>query len=463
MRTPARRDGTPDNGRGRRGHGAPRSNDSRTNEGRTGQGRSYEGRSSQGRPTEGRTGQGRPSQDRTSQDRTSWGRAPQSSSGRPSDGRRSEGRPSAGRSTAGQGRPDQPRSSDRRSSSDYPRGADRRSEGPRNEGPRSEGPRTGGPRSEGARGGFRSGPAQRGAESRGQGQGDRGSSNWRPPSTRPKPSRRAAPPISNARPAPEGAPLEGAALPDTATFSEDGVRLQKVLARAGVGSRRVCEQMIDQGRIEVNGKRVNVQGMRIDPATAVVKVDGMRVMITEDLVHLALNKPRGWQSTMQDEMNRPCVGDLVAERIAAGQRLFHVGRLDAETEGLLLLTNDGELAHRLMHPSYKVRKTYLANVEGMMSRATEREMRAGIELEDGPVEIDEITTVDMNEGSSLVKIVLHEGRKHIVRRLLEHVGHPVTELVRTQIGVVQLGEQRPGTMRVLNRQEVGNLYKEVGL
>ncbi|WP_328593357.1 pseudouridine synthase [Lolliginicoccus suaedae] len=257
--------------------------------------------------------------------------------------------------------------------------------------------------------------------------------------------------------------MTGAALPDTATFSEDGVRLQKVLARAGVGSRRVCEQMIDQGRIEVNGQRVKVQGMRIDPATAVVKVDGMRVMITEDLVHLALNKPRGWQSTMQDEMNRPCVGDLVAERIAAGQRLFHVGRLDAETEGLLLLTNDGELAHRLMHPSYKVRKTYLANVEGMMSRATEREMRAGVELEDGPVEIDEITTVDMNEGSSLVKIVLHEGRKHIVRRLLEHVGHPVTELVRTQIGTVQLGEQRPGTMRVLNRQEVGNLYKEVGL
>ncbi|WP_083826486.1 pseudouridine synthase [Hoyosella subflava] len=271
------------------------------------------------------------------------------------------------------------------------------------------------------------------------------------------------PRISNARPAPEGAPLRGAALPDTAAYGEEGVRLQKVLAQAGVASRRVCEQMIDKRRVEVNGKIVTTQGMRIDPSTAVVKVDGMRVMITEELVHLALNKPRGWQSTMLDELGRPCVGDLVAERIASGQRLFHVGRLDAETEGLLLLTNDGELAHRLMHPSYKVQKTYLADVEGVVRRSVDRALEAGVTLDDGPVRVDAFSVVDAFDKSTLVKIVLHEGRKHIVRRLLEHVGHPVTRLVRTQIGSVHLGDQRPGTIRALNRQEVGALYKEVGL
>ena len=139
-----------------------------------------------------------------------------------------------------------------------------------------------------------------------------------------------------------------------------GVRLQKVLAQAGVASRRAAERLIEEGRVEVDGAVVAEQGRRIDPSTAVVKVDGARVMVTEDLVHLALNKPRGMHSTMSDEMGRPCVGDLVSERVAAGQRLFHVGRLDADTEGLLLLTNDGDLAHRLMHPSWEVPKTYLA-------------------------------------------------------------------------------------------------------
>lgn len=271
------------------------------------------------------------------------------------------------------------------------------------------------------------------------------------------------PRVSNARPAPEGAPRRGAALPDTSAYSAEGVRLQKVLAQAGVGSRRVCEQLIDQRRVEVNGKVVTTQGMRIDPSTAVVKVDGMRVMITEDLVHLALNKPRGWQSTMSDELGRPCVGDLVVNRVEAGQRLFHVGRLDAETEGLLLLTNDGELAHRLMHPSYNVQKTYLAEVEGVVRRSVDRALLKGVELDDGPVSVDDFSIVDAFDKSTLVKVVLHEGRKHIVRRLLEHVGHPVTRLVRTQIGSVHLGDQRPGTIRVLNRQEVGALYKEVGL
>lgn len=243
----------------------------------------------------------------------------------------------------------------------------------------------------------------------------------------------------------------------------DGVRLQKVLAQAGVASRRAAEQMIDEGRVEVDGAIVTEQGLRIDPDTAVVRVDGVRVVVQQDLVHLALNKPRGWQSTMSDDQGRPSVGDLVAERVAAGQRLFHVGRLDADTEGLLLLTNDGELAHRLMHPSYRVSKTYLATVNGHLGRTEVRKLRDGVELDDGFANVDKITVLDARGGRSLVRVTLHEGRKHIVRRLFAAVEHPVEQLVRTDIGAVSLGDQRPGTLRVLGRDEVSALYAAVGL
>jgi len=242
-----------------------------------------------------------------------------------------------------------------------------------------------------------------------------------------------------------------------------GVRLQKVLAQAGIASRRASEELISAGRVEVDGSVVREMGRRIDPRQAVVKVDGARVVVTADLVHLALNKPKGMQSTMADDRGRPCVGDLVAERVAAGQRLFHVGRLDADTEGLLLLTNDGDLAHRLMHPSYEVPKTYLATVPAPIPRDLGKRLRAGVELEDGPVSVDSFGVVDVYEGSALVRLVLHEGRKHVVRRLLEAVGHPVERLVRTDIGPLRLGEQRPGSLRVLNRGEVAGLYGAVGL
>ncbi|WP_375336124.1 pseudouridine synthase [Nocardia sp. SYP-A9097] len=244
----------------------------------------------------------------------------------------------------------------------------------------------------------------------------------------------------------------------------EGERLQKVLAKAGVASRRVAEDMIDAGRIEVDGRIVREQGLRIDPENAVVRVDGVRVVVRDEQVYLALNKPKGWQSTMSDEMGRPCVGDIVAERIAAGQRLFHVGRLDADTEGLLLLTNDGDLAHRLMHPSYEVSKTYLATVNGEVNqRHVAKLLREGVELEDGPAKADKFQVLEVGQGKSLVKIVLHEGRKHIVRRLLAEVGHPVTALVRTHVGPVALGDQRPGALRVLGRDEIGKLYEAVSL
>jgi 23S rRNA pseudouridine2605 synthase len=251
----------------------------------------------------------------------------------------------------------------------------------------------------------------------------------------------------------------------------DGVRLQKVLAQAGVASRRAAEELIAAGRVTVDGEVVREMGRRVDPATAVVHVDGSRIVLGEDMVYLALNKPRGILSTMSDDQGRPCVGDLLVERgmtqeeFTGGNRprLFHVGRLDQETEGLLLLTNDGELGHRLMHPSFEVEKTYLAEVQGQIPRDLGRRMRDGIELEDGPVSVRSFKIIDAHAGRSMVEVVIHEGRKHVVRRLLDEVGFPVQRLVRTAIGDVMLGNQRPGRFRPLNNSEIGSLYKSVGM
>ncbi|MGE2728957.1 pseudouridine synthase [Mycolicibacterium vaccae] len=243
----------------------------------------------------------------------------------------------------------------------------------------------------------------------------------------------------------------------------EGVRLQKVLSQAGIASRRVAEKMILDGRVEVDGDIVTELGTRVDPQNSVIRVDGARIKFDDSLVYLAINKPRGMHSTMSDDRGRPCVGDLVEHRVRGNKNLFHVGRLDADTEGLLLLTNDGELAHRLMHPSFEVPKTYLATVLGSVPRGLGRKLRDGIELEDGPVKLDDFAVVDTVPGRTLVKVTLHEGRKHIVRRLLAEVGFPVQELVRTDIGGVALGDQRPGSIRALTQKEIGDLYQAVGL
>lgn len=245
--------------------------------------------------------------------------------------------------------------------------------------------------------------------------------------------------------------------------SREGVRLQKVLSQAGVASRRVAERMITDGRVEVDGRIVTELGTRVDPSASVVRVDGARILVDNDLVHLALNKPRGMYSTMSDEQGRPCIGDLVEHRVRGNKKLFHVGRLDAETEGLILLTNDGELAHRLMHPSFGITKTYLATIHGTLPKSVARQVRSGVELDDGPVEVDDFALVDTAPGKSLVRVTLHEGRNRIVRRLFAAVGHPVESLVRTDIGTVSLGNQRPGSLRALNRKEISELYKAVGL
>ncbi|WP_297006462.1 pseudouridine synthase, partial [uncultured Corynebacterium sp.] len=279
--------------------------------------------------------------------------------------------------------------------------------------------------------------------------------------------------VSNARPArhqhvadrkpPKKAGAQGNRIKRASKSDAEKTRLQKVLAAAGVASRRMSEKLIDAGRVEVNGKIVTEQGMRVDPENDVIRVDGVRVIADEEIVTFALNKPRGIHSTMHDEFGRPCLSDLVGERVAAGQRLFHVGRLDAQTEGLLLLTNDGELANRLMHPRYGIKKTYLATVLGEVDRQLVRQLLDGIELDDGIVVADEVQIIDVWQGKSLIKVVIHEGRKHIVRRMLKEAGFPVQALVRTKVHTVQLGEQKPGTLRALNRSELTSLYNAVGL
>lgn len=243
-------------------------------------------------------------------------------------------------------------------------------------------------------------------------------------------------------------------------YDPEGERLQKVLAAAGVASRRACEQLISEGRVSVNGRPIVEQGFRIDPSRAVVHVDGSRVQLDTTKVYLVLNKPRGMVCTMADPHGRPCLSDLVGKR---HDRLFHVGRLDADTEGLLLLTNDGDLAHRLMHPSFEIRKTYLANVQGAVAKGVGRQLRAGVRLDDGPVDVDSFKVIDSQPGSTLCEIILHEGRNHIVRRLMAHMGNPVQRLVRTTIGSIRLGDLKPGSYRPLNSQELTELMNQAGM
>ncbi|MEU4267330.1 pseudouridine synthase [Streptomyces sp. NPDC026092] len=240
---------------------------------------------------------------------------------------------------------------------------------------------------------------------------------------------------------------------------QEGERLQKVLARAGMGSRRACEELIEQARVEVNGEIVLEQGMRVDPEKDEIKVDGLTVA-TQSYIFFALNKPAGVVSTMEDPDGRQCLGDYVTNRET---RLFHVGRLDTETEGIILLTNHGELAHRLTHPKYGVKKTYLAAITGPLPREVGRMLKDGIQLEDGYARADHFRVVEQVGKNYLVEVTLHEGRKHIVRRMLAEAGFPVEKLVRTSFGPIGLGDQKSGWLRRLTNTEVGMLMKEVGM
>lgn len=240
----------------------------------------------------------------------------------------------------------------------------------------------------------------------------------------------------------------------------DGVRLQKVLAEAGLGSRRACEQLITDGRVMVDGRTVRELGTRIDPETQAVSVDTMRITTHTDKVYLAFNKPAGVVTALSDPEGRRTLADYLRDR---PERLFHVGRLDYDTEGLLLITNDGELSNRLTHPSYEISKTYLAEVRGPVAKDVGARLKDGIELEDGIARVDSFKLVDSTPGYALVELVLHSGRNRVVRRLLDAVGNPVQRLVRTQFGPIALAEQRQGKVRDLRPAEVGELMEAVGL
>ena len=247
---------------------------------------------------------------------------------------------------------------------------------------------------------------------------------------------------------------------DSLTDVPGGVRLQKVLAEAGVGSRRYCEELIGAGRVEVDGQTVRRFGARVDPARQVIRVDGKRIPARPGLVYLAFNKPPQVLTAMSDSRGRKTVADFLPDR---SERLFHIGRLDYDTEGLMLLTNEGELAHRLAHPSFEVAKTYLAEVTGPVPKDLGRRLQAGIELDDGVATADRFRVIDRSGNRALVEITLHEGRKHIVRRMLAATGHPVSRLVRTEVGPIRLGTLKPGASRELTTREIGELYAAVGL
>ncbi|MFD7296801.1 pseudouridine synthase [Streptomyces sp. NPDC059897] len=249
-------------------------------------------------------------------------------------------------------------------------------------------------------------------------------------------------------------------LPKTFPGAEqEGERLQKVLARAGYGSRRACEELVDEARVEVNGEIVMEQGLRVDTEKDEIKVDGLTVA-TQSYQFFALNKPVGVVSTMEDNEGRQCLGDYTNNRET---RLFHVGRLDTETEGVILLTNHGELAHRLTHPKYGVKKVYLAHLVGPIPRDLGKRLKDGIELEDGYARADHFRIVEQTGKNYLVEVTLHEGRKHIVRRMLAEAGFPVDKLVRVAFGPITLGDQKSGWLRRLSNTEVGMLMQEVDL
>ncbi len=249
---------------------------------------------------------------------------------------------------------------------------------------------------------------------------------------------------------------------DIDMHNAEGIRLQKVMAMAGVASRRLCEDMILEGRVQVDGVTVTQLGLRVDPETTDIAVDGMTIQTNEQMVYMVFNKPKGVVSTMDDPEGRPCITDFLKKR-QTRERLFHVGRLDTSTEGLLILTNDGELSNRLSHPKYEIPKTYLVQVRGPMAHGIGAQLKDGVELEDGWQRVDSFRLVDSTPGHVLAEVVLHSGKNRIVRRMFDAVGYPVERLVRVKFGPIALGDQRQGSVRVLGRHEVGYLLADVGM
>jgi 23S rRNA pseudouridine2605 synthase len=235
-------------------------------------------------------------------------------------------------------------------------------------------------------------------------------------------------------------------------------RLQKVLAHAGIASRRAVEEMIEAGRIRVNGERARL-GQRVDPDKDEVEIDGSRVPLRADLRYFLLNKPVGVVSTASDPEGRPTVLDVIDRE----ERVWPVGRLDIDSEGALLLTNDGELTHRLTHPSFEVAKVYVVEVRGAVGPKVIRALLKGVELDDGPARVAKAHILEQTRGDTLIEIVLTEGRNRVIRRMLEELGFAVVALVRVAIGPLRLGRLKSGSYRTLGPAEVGELYRAVGL
>ena len=243
--------------------------------------------------------------------------------------------------------------------------------------------------------------------------------------------------------------------------NNEGIRLQKLLAQAGFGSRRKCEEIITDGRVEIDGELITELGTRVDPKRQEVRVDGSRVRVNPNHVTLALNKPKRVLSAMDDPKGRYTLRDIVGDKY---ERIFHMGRLDYDSEGLILMTDDGELAQHTMHPRYEVEKTYIATLEGHIGgNVCRRLVRTGIQLDDGWIKLDHCSIVTQNRERSVVKAVIHSGKNRIVRRIFGAAGFPVTQLLRTQIGPIRLGDLKSGSYRVLSAAEVNALHKAVGL
>ena len=235
----------------------------------------------------------------------------------------------------------------------------------------------------------------------------------------------------------------------------EGIRLQKALSAAGIASRRASEDLIVKGRVKVNGKVVTELGSRVRPLEDNVEVDHKPVQMDPDRVYYAFHKPRGVVSTMSDENGRNCLADY----FIGMDRVFNVGRLDAETTGLILMTNDGELANQLAHPSYEVEKLYVAKVKGVLGRVEMQKLKDGVRLEDGLAKPDSVKILDQNDTSTLLELVMHSGKNRIVRRMMEALGHPVLDLTRKSFGPLRLANTKVGQFRELSKLEVGSLMK----
>jgi 23S rRNA pseudouridine2605 synthase len=242
--------------------------------------------------------------------------------------------------------------------------------------------------------------------------------------------------------------------------SEEGIRLQKILAAAGIGSRRMCEELIDEGRVTIDGKVVTSQGVRVKADEVEIRVDGELISPFSDKTVLLFNKPVGVLTTMHDEMHRPCVGDYVVDR---AERLFHVGRLDADTDGLLILTNDGQLANHLTHPTFGVSKTYLVRIPAPVPKDIGKQVKTGVVLDDGLARFDEFRVINSTKSEALVEVVLHEGRNRIIRRVFETLGIPIRGLTRVAIGPVQLRDLKSGQLRRISSGELKALRLAAGL